>query len=57
MVGFSKYEFYNKLLGDIILLKITPGVTWTQLKINNIIYFVIILIDWQLKVVPHSLQL
>ena len=27
MVGFSKYEFYNKLLGGVILLKITPNVT------------------------------
>ena len=26
-VGFSKYEFYNKLLGGVILLKVTPGVT------------------------------
>ena len=30
-IGFSKYEFYNKLLGDVILLRITSGVTWTQL--------------------------
>ena len=30
MVVFSKYEFYNKLLGSVTLLKITPGVTWTQ---------------------------
>ena len=27
MVGFSKYEFYNKLLGGVILLKVTPCVT------------------------------
>ena len=36
MVGFSKYEFYNKLLGiefynkllgGVTLLRITPGVT------------------------------
>ena len=27
MVRFSKYEFYNKLLGGVILLKITPNVT------------------------------
>ena len=27
MVGFSKYEFYDKLLGSVILLKITPCVT------------------------------
>ena len=30
IVGFSKYEFYNKLLGDITLLRTTIGVTWTQ---------------------------
>ena len=28
-VRFSKYEFYNKLLGGVILLRVTPGVTWT----------------------------
>ena len=26
-VRFSKYEFYNKLLGDVTLLRVTPGVT------------------------------
>ena len=26
-VGFSKYEFYNKLLGGVILLKVIPSVT------------------------------
>ena len=31
MVGFSKYEFYNRLLGGIILFRVTPGITWTQL--------------------------
>ena len=31
MVGFSKYKFYNKLLGDVTLLKVTQGVTWIQL--------------------------
>ena len=30
MVGFSKYEFYNKLLGGVTLLRITLGITWTQ---------------------------
>ena len=30
MVGFSKYEFYNELLGGVTLLRVTPGVTWTQ---------------------------
>ena len=30
MVRFSKYEFYNKLLNGITLLRVTPSVTWTQ---------------------------
>ena len=30
MVGFSKNEFNNKLLGDITLLRVTLGVIWTQ---------------------------
>ena len=30
MVGFSKYELYNKLLDGVTLLRVTPGVTWTQ---------------------------
>ena len=32
-VGFSKYEFYNKLLGGdygVTVLKVTPCATWTQ---------------------------
>ena len=29
-VRFSKYEFYNKLLGGVILFRITPDVTWIQ---------------------------
>ena len=29
-VGFLKYEFNNKLLGDATLLRVTLGVTWTQ---------------------------
>ena len=31
IVRFSKYEFYNKLLGGVTLLKVILGVTWTQL--------------------------
>ena len=27
MVGSSKYEFNNKLLGGVTLLRVTPGVT------------------------------
>ena len=30
MARFSKYKFYNKLLGGVILLRVTSGVTWTQ---------------------------
>ena len=29
-VRISKYEFYNKLLGGVTLLRVTPGITWTQ---------------------------
>ena len=29
-VRFSKCEFYNKLLGGVTLLRVTPGVIWTQ---------------------------
>ena len=28
-VEFSKYEFYNKLMGGVTLFRVTPGVTWT----------------------------
>ena len=31
MVRFLNYEFYNKLLGDVTLLRVTPEVTWTKL--------------------------
>ena len=30
MLGFSKDELCNKLLGGITLLRVIPGVTWTQ---------------------------
>ena len=36
IVDFLKYEFNNKLLGSITLLRVTPDVTWTQ-PINNIV--------------------
>ena len=29
-IEFSKYEFNNKLLSGVILLKVTLGITWTQ---------------------------
>ena len=28
MVEFSKYEFNNKLLGDVIFFRVTSAVTW-----------------------------
>ena len=31
MVGFSKYAFNNKLMGGVILFRVTSSVTWTQL--------------------------
>ena len=30
MVRFSKYEFYNKLLGGVTLFRITLDISWTQ---------------------------
>ena len=33
-VGFSKYEFNNKLLGSVTFFRITLGVTWTQTYIS-----------------------
>ena len=35
-VGFSKYEFNNKLLSDVILLKVTPSVTLSKVTLLNI---------------------
>ena len=29
-VGFLKYKFNNKLLGDVKFFRVTSGVTWTQ---------------------------
>ena len=34
MVGFSKYEFNYKLLGDVAFFRVTILVTWTQLYIS-----------------------
>ena len=30
MIRFSKYEFYNKLLDDVTLLKVILDITWTH---------------------------
>ena len=30
IVGFSKYEFNNKLLGGVTFFWVTSGITWTQ---------------------------
>ena len=38
MVEFSKYKFYNKLLGNLILLRVISSVTWTQPYIYIYIY-------------------
>ena len=35
-MGFSKYEFYNKLLGDVTLLRVTLGVTLSNITSFNI---------------------
>ena len=35
-VGFSKYEFYNKLLGDVTFLKVKPSVTLNNITRLNI---------------------
>ena len=37
-VGFSKYEFNNKLLSGVTLFRVTLGVTWTQPYIYIYIY-------------------
>ena len=29
-IGFAKYEFNNKLLSGVTLLRVTLSVTWTQ---------------------------
>ena len=34
-VGFSKYEFNNKLLVGVIFFRVTSGVTWTQSYISK----------------------
>ena len=37
-VGFSKYEFNNKLLGGVTLLKVTPSVTLSNIiSLNNLL--------------------
>ena len=36
-VGFSKYEFNNKLLSGVTLFRVIPGVTWTQPFFNILI--------------------
>ena len=36
IVGFSKYEFYNKLLGGVTFLKVKPSVTLNNITRLNI---------------------
>ena len=33
---FTKYKFNNKLLGNVILFRITSNVIWTQLPVNEL---------------------
>ena len=33
--GFSKYEFNNKLLSSVTLLRVTPGVTLSNVTLTN----------------------
>ena len=40
-VRFSKYEFNNKLLDSVTLLRVTPYITWTQPYIYIYIYIYI----------------
>ena len=37
-VEFSKYEFYNKLLGGVILLRVIPDVTWIKSLLLLLLY-------------------
>ena len=34
-IGFSKYEFNNKLMGDVTFFRVTSGATWTQPYISQ----------------------
>ena len=34
-VGFSKYEFNNKLLVGVTFFRVPSGITWTQLYISS----------------------
>ena len=44
MVG-SKYEFYNKLLDGVTLLRVTLGVTWIEPYIYIYIYIYMCVIE------------
>ena len=56
MVGFSKYEFNNKLLSDVTLLRVTPtnSFNWMQILTNpplDCIIFIYSLCLQNLKVI------
>ena len=42
-VGFSKYEFNNKLLSDVTLLRVTPtnSFNWIQILTNPLLDYII----------------
>ena len=50
IVEFSKYEFNNNLLGDVILVRVILYVTWTQsfknILYNFVIYFFFFFVDF-----------
>ena len=43
MVGFSKYEFNNKLLSDVTLLRVTPtnSFNWIQILTHPLLDYII----------------
>ena len=50
---FSKYEFYNKLLGGVTLLKVTLGVNFNSIHI----YIYIYIYSLQLQILCRSQNL
>ena len=49
MVGFSKYEFNNKLLGCVTLLRVTLSITWAQPSLSLSLYIYIYIKDKMTK--------
>ena len=49
IVRFSKNEINNKLLGGVILLKVTPSISWIQPYIYIYIYIIYYIIKVELR--------